>query len=192
MLIAKFSSMHLFSIMRAVLVPFIAIGLSLLLVASPVWSARDTDSYDGNIFALYAGNGSLVPPATTLRDSLANKRTSVIVYYLDDSSTSKVFAPVVSELQRLWGREVDLIPLTTDSLQGETRQDPADPATYWHGMIPQVVVMNGEGHVLLDEDGQVPLQSINAAISLATGLEAPVQGTTTMSFNELNTEVLSR
>ena len=166
--------------------------LALVLMALPGQAARETDSYDGNIFALYAGNGSLVPPATTLAESQAAGRTSVLVYYLDDSSTSKVFAPVVSELQRLWGREVDLIPLTTDSLQGETRQDPADPATYWHGMIPQVVVMNGEGHVLLDEDGQVPLQSINAAISLATGLEAPVQGSTTMSFNELNTEVLSR
>ena len=184
--------MPLLSIMRKVLRSLFAAGLCLLLMASPAEAARESDSYDGNIFALYAGNGSLVPPATTLKDALENQRTSVIVFYLDDSSTSKTFAPVVSELQRLWGRQVDLLPFTTDSFQGDDIQDPSDPATYWHGTIPQVVVIDGSGTVLLDQDGQVPLEAINAAISAATGIEAPAQGSTTISFNELNTEVLSR
>ena len=192
MLLPLFSTMPLLSIMRPVLRSLIAVGLSLLLLASPSEAARDTDSYDGNIFALYAGNGSLVPPPTTLKDALENERTSVIVFYLDDSSNSKIFSPVVSELQRLWGRELDLLPLTTDAFQGEDSQDPSEPATYWHGTIPQVVVIDGKGNVLLDEDGQVPLEAINAAISVATGIEAPAQGSTTISFNELNTEVLSR
>ena len=192
MLLPLFSTMPLLSIMRPVLRSLIAVGLSLLLLASPSEAARDTDSYDGNIFALYAGNGSLVPPPTTLKDSLENERTSVIVFYLDDSSNSKIFSPVVSELQRLWGRELDLLPLTTDAFQGEDSQDPSEPATYWHGTIPQVVVIDGKGNVLVDEDGQVPLEAINAAISAATGIEAPAQGSTTISFNELNTEVLSR
>jgi hypothetical protein len=192
MLHPLFSTMPLLSIMRPVLRTLIAAGLCLLLLASPSEAARDTDSYDGNIFALYAGNGSLVPPATTLKDALAKERTSVIVFYLDDSSTSKIFAPVVSELQRLWGSEVDLLPFTTDAFQGDNSQDPADPATYWHGTIPQVVVIDGKGKILLDEDGQVPLEAINAAISAATGIEAPAEGSTTISFNELNTEVLSR
>ncbi len=192
MLHQLFSTMPLLSIMRPVLRSLIVVGLSLLLLASPSEAARDTDSYDGNIFALYAGNGSLVPPATTLKDALEKERTSVIVFYLDDSSNSKIFAPVVSELQRLWGREVDLLPFTTDAFQGNDSQDPSDPATYWNGNIPQVVVIDGKGTVLLDEDGQVPLQAINAAISAATGIEAPAQGSTTISFNELNTEVLSR
>ena len=192
MLHPLFSTMPLLSIMRSVLRTLIAAGLCLLLLASPSDAARDTDSYDGNIFALYAGNGSLVPPATTLKDALAKERTSVIVFYLDDSSTSKIFAPVVSELQRLWGREVDLLPFTTDAFQGDNSQDPAYLATYWHGTIPQVVVIDGKGKILLDEDGQVPLEAINAAISAATGIEAPAQGSTTISFNELNTEVLSR
>ena len=184
--------MPLLSIMRKVLRSLLAAGLCLLLMASPAEAARESDSYDGNIFALYAGNGSLVPPATTLKDALENQRTSVIVFYLDDSSTSKTFAPVVSELQRLWGRQVDLLPFTTDSFQGDDSQDPSNPATYWHGTIPQVVVIDGSGTVLLDQDGQVPLEAINAAISAATGIEAPAQGSTTISFNELNTEVLSR
>ena len=53
-------------------------------------------------------------------------------------------------------------------------------------------MIDGNGTVLLDEDGQVPLETINAAISTATGIEAPSQGSTTISFNELNTEVMSR
>ena len=49
--------------------PLAALALSLVLVlglAAPIQAARDTNSYDGNIYALYAGNGSLVPPRTTL------------------------------------------------------------------------------------------------------------------------------
>ena len=166
--------------------------LSFCLIVLPVQAARDTDSYDGNIFALYAGNGSLVPPAITLAESQAAGRTSVIVYYLDDSSTSKAFSGAVSELQRVWGNSVDLLPLTTDALQGRSTSDPNDPAHYWKGTIPQVVVLDGSGKLLLDADGQVPLETINAAVSEATGLPAPTQGSISMSFNELNTEVVSR
>ena len=166
--------------------------VAITLWASPVSASLTSDSYDGNIYALYAGNGSLVPPATTLQQSQAAGRTSILVFYLDDSSTSKAFAPAVSELQRLWGRAVDLMPITTDALQGRKPAGLTDPAKYWHGRIPQVVVLDGQGHVLLDEDGQVSLQAINAAVSKATGLPAPEGVSTTLSFNELNTEVQTR
>ena len=165
---------------------------AITLIGAPVQASLTSDSYDGNIYALYAGNGSLVPPATTLADSQAAGRTSVLVFYLDDSSTSKAFSPVASELQRLWGRSVDLMPLTTDTLQNRKAEGAGDPATYWHGRIPQVVVLNGEGSVLLDQDGQVPLDAINQAISKATGIPAPEGVSTSLSFNELNTEVQTR
>ena len=32
-------------------------------------ASRDSDSYDGNIFPIYAGNGAIVPPQTTLQES---------------------------------------------------------------------------------------------------------------------------
>ena len=178
--------------MTALLIRFIAMVLSLVVMVVPAQAIRETDSYDGNIFALYAGNGSLVPPAVTLADSQQAGRTSVIVYYLDDSRTSKAFSPSVSELQRLWGNNVDLLPLTTDALQGRTNSDRTDPAHYWHGIVPQVVVIDGNGQVLLDENGQVPLEQINAAISQATGIPAPQGQSMSLSFNELNTEVISR
>ena len=45
----------------------LALGLlaalsTLLAGGSAALAARDTNSYDGNIYALYAGNGSVVPP----------------------------------------------------------------------------------------------------------------------------------
>ena len=115
----------------------------------------------------------------------------MIVYYLDDSAVSKRFAPVVSELQRLWGRNVDLLPLTTDPLQGRESNGPNDPATYWSGSIPQVVVIGPDGRVVFDQEGQVPLNQINEAISKATGLPAPDLGRVDQegSFNEVNIEV---
>jgi len=98
---------------------FSSLLLFFFLFVNPAYSARDTNSYDGNIFPIYAGNGSLVPPPSTLSESLKNERTSVLVFYLDDSSTSKQFAPVVSGIKLLWSSSVDLIPLSIDELDND-------------------------------------------------------------------------
>ena len=168
--------------------------LALTLLPAAAFAARDTNSYDGNIYALYAGNGSLVPPRSSLVQALADHRAAVVVYYLDDDSSSKQFSPVVSELQRLWGNQIELIPLTTDALQNRDSQGPTDPARYWKGLLPQVVVFSPEGKVLLDESGQVSLLRINEAVSKATGIELPAElaGGNLRSFNELNAEVVNQ
>lgn len=170
-----------------------ALVLTLLLVgllAWPVgaWASLDNDRYDGNIFALYAGNGSLVPPRLTLADALADHRVTLLVYYLDDSAVSKRFAGVVSELQRVWGNSIELIPLVTDPLQGRVDAGPSDPLHYWRGVIPQVVVLGPEGQVVLDAPGQVEIDTIHAALSKATGLPLPPSSSERRmtSFNELN------
>ena len=161
-------------------------------------ASLNDDRYDGNIFALYAGNGSLVPPRSSLALALEQQRVAVVVYYLDDSSVSKRFAPVVSELQRLWGNNVELIPLVTDPLQpgGKAAAGalPAgDPSRYWSGLIPQVVVFDRQGQVVFDASGQVEVDAINGAVSQATGLPLPAPSGlgSTRSFNELNSEVVS-
>ena len=38
-------------------------------------ASRDSNSYDGNIFPIYAGNGAIVPPQTTLQESLKIKES---------------------------------------------------------------------------------------------------------------------
>ena len=130
----------------------------------------------------------MVPPPTTLEKSLASKRTSVLVFYLDDSATSKAFAPVVSGIKLLWTSSIDLLPLTIDDFQGKTSSNPKDPSYYWHGNIPQIVVISGEGKVFLDKDGQVPIDEISEAISSATNLPLPPYSITIKSFNEYNSE----
>lgn len=161
-------------------------------------ASLNDDRYDGNIFALYAGNGSLVPPRSTLALALEQHRVAVVVYYLDDSSVSKRFAPVVSELQRLWGNNVELIPLVTDPLQPGGKAAAGalpvgDPSRYWSGLIPQVVVFDRQGQVVFDASGQVEVDAINGAVSQATGLPLPAPSGlgSTRSFNELNSEVVS-
>jgi hypothetical protein len=181
--------------MFVALLLLLAVGLGL---GSPAAASLDNDRYDGNIFALYAGNGSLVPPRSSLALALEQHRVAVVVYYLDDSSVSKKFAPVVSELQRLWGNSVELIPLVTDPLRpggkAATGALPAgDPSRYWSGLIPQVVVFDRQGQVVFDASGQVEVDAINGAVSQATGLPLPAPSGlgSTRSFNELNSEVVS-
>ena len=167
---------------------FSSLLILIVLSVNPVYSARDTNSYDGNIFPIYAGNGSLVPPASTLSESLKNERTSVLVFYLDDSYTSKQFAPVVSGIKLLWSSSIDLIPLSIDELDNDDNKTFKDPGYYWHGKIPQIVILDGKGNVLLDKEGQVSFDDINAAITKGTGLEKPDFDLTVKSFNEYNSE----
>ena len=167
---------------------------ALFLAPGASWAALDNDRYDGNIYALYAGNGSLVPPRTSLAQSLADQRVTVLVFYLDDSSASKRFAAVVSELQRVWGQAVELMPLVTDPLQNRPDGGRTDPAHYWSGLIPEVVVLDRAGTPTYRASGHVPVGAINQAISTATGIPLPETANSeavTESFNELNSEVVS-
>ena len=81
--------------------------LLILFTSFPANASRDTNSYDGNIFPIYAGNGSIVPPQTTLEESLKNQRVTVLFFYLDDSSDSKAMAPVISGLDLIWRNNID-------------------------------------------------------------------------------------
>ena len=174
--------------MAHLLKAILSLGLAVLFMASPAQAARETNSYDGNIYFLYGANGSIVPPASTLTKALEQKRTSVIVFYLDDTASSKAYAPTVSALQLLWSNSIDLIPIATDEIQGLDKNDPRDEGYYWNGMVPQTVVINGEGKVILDQNGQLSLEAINKAISKATGLNEPSVSITIKSFNEYNSE----
>jgi hypothetical protein len=182
---------HLARLLKPLAALVLSALLALGLAPGAAHAARDTNSYDGNIYALYAGNGSLVPPRSTLAQAMADHRVAVVIYYLDDSAVSKRFTPVVSELQRVWGNRIDLLPLVTDPLQNRDAPAANDPAAYWRGTIPQVVVIDREGKVAFDAGGQVPVQRIHAAVSDATGIPIPpgFGGGTTVSVNELNTEV---
>ncbi|HJN33137.1 MAG TPA: thylakoid membrane photosystem I accumulation factor [Prochlorococcus sp.] len=177
--------------MTHLLKALLSLGLTILLMVSPAHAIRDDDNYDGNIFPIYAGNGSLgYGQGPSLSESLRQKRTSVLVFYLDDSAVSKAYSPVVSAIQLIWGNAIDLILNTTDEFQGRTSNDPQEASYYWHGRIPQVVVIDGQGEILLDQEGQVSLDEINDVISATTGLSKPTDSLKIDSFNEYNSFVV--
>ena len=152
---------------------------------------RDTNSYDGNIFPIYAGNGAIVPPKTSLKDALKNKRVSILFFYLDDSSDSKAMAPVISGLDLIWRENIDIIALTTDELQNEEKSDlPTEPNFYWNGLIPQTIVLDSNGQVKFDKNGMVDFGDLNKIISESTGLESGENSSFTVeAFNEYNSTI---
>ena len=153
----------------------------------PAKASRDTNSYDGNIFPIYAGNGAIVPPQTTLEESLKNGRISVLFFYLDDSSDSKAMAPIISGLDLIWRNNIDLIALTTDELQSDTSEkDSNQPNYYWNGLIPQTIILNSNGEVKFDKNGMVNIDDLNKIIGELKGIDINESSFSVESFNEYN------
>ncbi len=150
-------------------------------------ASRDSDSYDGNIFPIYAGNGSLVPPQTTLKESLKNKRLAVLFFYLDDSSDSKAMAPIISGLDLIWRNNIDIIALTTDELQAKEKSDLRNqPNYYWNGLIPQTIILNSDGEVKYDKNGMINIYELNKVIGELKGIDIEDTTFSLESFNEYN------
>ena len=155
----------------------------------PAYGSRITDSYDGNIFPIYAGNGSLVPPQSSLKESIKNKRVSILFFYLDDSSDSKALAPVIAGLDLIWKNNIDIIPLTTDELQNKDFTDPLEEGFYWNGYIPQTIILDETGSVKFDKNGLIDLDEVNKVISEIKGIKLENSSFTVESFNEYNSQI---
>ena len=172
------------------IIKFILVILFLFFsVNLPVRASRNTDSYDGNIFPIYAGNGSIVPPQTTLRDSIKNKRLSILFFYLDDSSASKAMAPIISGLDLIWRNDIDIIALTTDEIQSLPKSDPNEPSYYWNGLIPQTLVLDENGVIRFNQSGLINIDEVNKIISEIKGLENDKTSFSIESFNEYNSRI---
>ena len=152
----------------------------------PVYGSRISDSYDGNIFPIYAGNGSLVPPQTSLKESIQNKRVSILFFYLDDSADSKALAPVIAGLDLIWKNNIDIIALTTDELQGKESINKKEEGYYWNGYIPQTVLIDGEGNIKYDKNGLIDIDEINKIIGEIKGIDIEDTSFSVESFNEYN------
>lgn len=172
----------------------LVVAAVVLLLPSSAWASRLDNAYDGNIFSLYAGDGAMVPPRNSLADSLRRHRPTVLAFYLDDSSDCKRFAPTLSRLNGEFRTVADVIALSTDSLGRAEDASPDDPSRYWRGLIPQVVMFDQNGDVVLDRAGQIPLEDLEQSLSAASGLELPEamarRRTRAMEVNEINAEVV--
>ena len=122
------------------------------------------DRYDGNIYILYGGNGSLVPPRMDLPTSLKRNKPAILVFYVDDSSDCKQFSIVVTRLQEFYGRAASIIPVSVDSFVDKEQYTPEEPAYYYGGVVPETVILDEEGKVAYDGKGQVPYEEIDDAL----------------------------
>ncbi|MBD3881335.1 thylakoid membrane photosystem I accumulation factor [Phormidium tenue FACHB-886] len=135
--------------------------LGLLLATPAAWAGIDDDRYDGNIFPLYAGNGSLVPPRVTLAESLRGQRPIVLVYYIDDSKDCKQYASVVTQIDAFYGRAANLVPVSADSIPSKPSYTPSEPGYYYEGYVPQTVVLDQSGKVVFNEKGTIAYETVD-------------------------------
>ncbi|MCU0569196.1 MAG: thylakoid membrane photosystem I accumulation factor [Oculatellaceae cyanobacterium Prado106] len=140
----------------------LVLGLScLLLNATPAFAGLTDDRFDGNIFPLYAGNGSLVPPRVTLAEALRQDRPILLTFYVDDSSDCKKYVSVISQLDASYGRAANFIPISADTIPRKASYDPSEPGYYYKGYVPQTLILDAKGKVILDAKGSVPFEQID-------------------------------
>jgi len=163
----------------------------LLGLAAPVQASLQDDRFDGNIFALYAGNGSLVPPKVSLASSLASHNVSLVLFYVDDSADCKQFSSTYSQLQSGYGRAADFIPVSADTVIPGEDYPKDDPRHYYSGQVPQLVILDQQGEVIWDKAGQTPINDIDDRLRELFDLLPREESETLQrrSVNEVNTEL---
>lgn len=168
------------------------LGLLILIASfsfwiSPVSASINDDRYDGNIYILYGGNGSLVPPRMDLPTSLKREKPAILVFYVDDSSDCKQFSIVVTRLQEFYGRAASIIPVSVDSFT-DSEYTPEEPAYYYSGVVPETVILDQKGKVVYDGQGQVPYEEIDDVLREVFDLlpRSESQVLKRRSFNEFN------
>jgi len=172
------------------------ISLSILLGtvfgnAQPAQARLTDDTYDGNIFALYGGNGSIVPPRISLAQSLQLGRPAMVVFYVDDSADCKRFSPILNLAQGFYGKSLSLIAIPVDGLDLEKESyTPTEEAYYYKGTVPQTVLIDGDGKVSFDREGIFGFEELDTAIRDLLNLpDAPPElkfRKTDKVINELN------
>lgn len=175
---------------RCYLVLLVAL-FCVLFATSPALAGINDDKFDGNIYALYGGNGSLVPPRVTLADSLNRKKPAILVFFVDDSSDCKQFASVVSGVQAFYGRAADILPINVDTIPVKSSYERTEPGYYYSGVVPESVIIDGSGNVVLDAKGQVPFETIDDAFRKVFDLVPRTESKELKrrSFNEFNSEL---
>jgi thiol-disulfide isomerase/thioredoxin len=177
---------------KLVLSLILLLGLSGLLSHSPALAGLTDDRFDGNIFPLYAGNGSLVPPKVTLAESLKRDKPTLVVFYVDDSSDCKEFVAVVNQLDAFYGRAADFIAMTVDAIAPQDHYEPTDLGYYYKGFVPQTVLFNQAGEVVLNETGTISFEQIDDKFREAFDLLPRAESVELKrrQVNEINTELV--
>jgi Thioredoxin-like domain len=161
------------------------------LLSAPAFAGIEDDKYDGNVFVLYAGNGSLVPAKISLADSLKAKKPALIVFYIDDSTDCKKYSTTISQLQGYYGKAASFIPVTVDSLALDKKYPETEAGYYYGGTVPQTVVVDKNGKIQLNEAGIISFEKVDDAMRNVFDL-LPRKDSVELkrrSFNEFNSEL---
>ena len=124
-------------------------------------ASLNDDRYDGNIFALYAGNGAIVPPRVNLAQSLQQEKPTLLFFYVDDSRDCKEYSFVISRLQAPYGRAANFVPVMADSIPLKESFEPDEPGYYFRGSVPQTLVLDGSGQVRFNQTGAVSYEAVD-------------------------------
>lgn len=159
---------------------------------SPALAGLTDDHYDGNIFALYAGNGSLVPPRVTLEQALTQEKPTLLVLYVDDSSDCKRFSSVVSQLQGPYGWAMNIIPIMADSIPVQASYTPNQPGYYFENAVPKTVIFDQSGRVVFDHTGVVSYEALDDVLRQIFDLlpRSESDELRRRPINEVNTELV--
>ncbi|MEM9506057.1 MAG: thylakoid membrane photosystem I accumulation factor [Cyanobacteria bacterium P01_E01_bin.35] len=170
----------------------LVLAISFSLWITPVSATINDDRYEGNIYILYGGNGSLVPPRMDLATSLKREKPAILVFYVDDSSDCKQFSIVVTRLQEFYGRAASIIPVTVDSLV-DKEYSPEEAGYYYSGVVPETVILDQQGQVVYDGKGQVPYEEMDDVLREVFDLlpRSESQVLKRRSFNEFNSGMTS-
>ncbi len=174
------------------LLGLVAIFSCLLLLGTPsALAGLNDDRFEGNIFALYAGNGALIGSRSSLAASLKSNRPTLMMFYVDDSRDCKQFSHVFSQLQAPYGRVTSFIPVNVDTLPLKSNYEPTEPGYYYEGLVPQTVLIDQKGKVILSETGQIAYEQVDDAFRKVFNL-LPRSASVELkprSVNEFNTEL---
>jgi len=135
-----------------------------LLATPPALAGINDDNFDGNIFALYGGNGSLIPPKVTLAQALKRDKPILLVFYVHDSRDCKQYSIVVSELQAFYGVPADIIPIDVDAILPKSTYDPTEPGYYYEGLVPQTLILDEMGKVVFNVSGNISFEQVDDAL----------------------------
>lgn len=139
----------------------LVLGTVTMAQVQPAIASLSDDHYDGDIFALYAGNGSLVPPKVTLEQGFQRKRPVLLVFYIDDSRDCKQYSIVLSQLQAFYVRAADIIAIRADSIPPKSQYASTEPGYYYKGLVPQTVVFDETGKIVLNETGVLSFEQVD-------------------------------
>lgn len=179
------------TIARILLIGVLGLSCLMLMGTPAAWAGIDDDRYDGNIFALYAGNGSLFPARVTLAEAFQRDKPIVLVFFVDDSSDCKLYAQIASEIDAFYGRATNIIPINADALPIKAHYEPTEPGYYYKGLVPQTVVLDQSHQVLLNEVGNIPFEQTDDLLRQVFGLLPRSESVELKrrTVNEFNTEL---